>query len=334
MNGSGPGCKVLIIGAGPAGLALAQILRKRGIAYEVFERDDRTRMQGWSVGLDKCLQDLKEILPDDLPALVTASPNFELGKPDSFAFLNGHTKEVLGRVSADDGQGGRLFISTGRANLREILSSKLSISYGKRFQRFDQNSSGVTVYFADGSKAHGSVLIGADGGRSAVRSQLLPGFQAVPSRCVILHGNVDLTPEECRPVLDIANTALLIGEPGLKSYLQLQWYNKDGTSAWNWAVATLSKASESDARHAWAQSASGQELLDYALLATEHFPAYFQHALKKTRAEGIHTPPTTLMETVLPGDSLPEGLITLLGDAAHSMVYDTREWTCITVADE
>ena len=45
--------KVLIVGGGPGGLALAQILRGRGISFEVFERDDRIipRRQGWSVGL-------------------------------------------------------------------------------------------------------------------------------------------------------------------------------------------------------------------------------------------------------------------------------------------
>lgn len=45
--------KVLIIGAGPGGLALAQILRRYGIPYDVFERDDsqRGRKQGWAVAL-------------------------------------------------------------------------------------------------------------------------------------------------------------------------------------------------------------------------------------------------------------------------------------------
>ena len=45
--------KVLIIGSGVAGLCLAQILRKKGIAYEIFERDDGSRSQGWAIALDK-----------------------------------------------------------------------------------------------------------------------------------------------------------------------------------------------------------------------------------------------------------------------------------------
>lgn len=44
--------KVLIIGAGVAGLSLAQILRKEGILSEIFERDDGTRTQGWTIALD------------------------------------------------------------------------------------------------------------------------------------------------------------------------------------------------------------------------------------------------------------------------------------------
>lgn len=45
--------KVLIIGAGPGGLVLAQILRHQNIPYEIFERDldQTTRHQGWAVAL-------------------------------------------------------------------------------------------------------------------------------------------------------------------------------------------------------------------------------------------------------------------------------------------
>ena len=45
--------KIIIVGGGVSGLALAQIFRNHGIDYEVFEKDDGTNTYGWSLGLDK-----------------------------------------------------------------------------------------------------------------------------------------------------------------------------------------------------------------------------------------------------------------------------------------
>ena len=47
---------VLIAGAGLGGLSLAQCLRKQGISFEIFERDENenARFQGWAIGLHTC----------------------------------------------------------------------------------------------------------------------------------------------------------------------------------------------------------------------------------------------------------------------------------------
>lgn len=48
---------ILIVGAGLAGLALAQILKSNGISFQIFERDQapNSRLQGWAVALTQCV---------------------------------------------------------------------------------------------------------------------------------------------------------------------------------------------------------------------------------------------------------------------------------------
>lgn len=47
--------RVLIVGAGLGGLALAQVLMKHGVEFEIFDRDESefSRRQGWAIGINK-----------------------------------------------------------------------------------------------------------------------------------------------------------------------------------------------------------------------------------------------------------------------------------------
>jgi monoamine oxidase len=51
------GTKVIIIGSGLSGAALAQILRKENVDLQIFDRDDGTRSQGWTISLDEFVDD-------------------------------------------------------------------------------------------------------------------------------------------------------------------------------------------------------------------------------------------------------------------------------------
>lgn len=44
---------VLIVGGSVGGLSLAQCLRKLGVSFEIFERDESpdSRFQGWAIGI-------------------------------------------------------------------------------------------------------------------------------------------------------------------------------------------------------------------------------------------------------------------------------------------
>jgi 2-polyprenyl-6-methoxyphenol hydroxylase-like FAD-dependent oxidoreductase len=73
-------------------------------------------------------------------------------------------------------------IALRRSALNTILMEEAgdSVHMGTRFTSFEQDSSGVTARFADGSAVRGDVLIGADGLRSAVRAELRRGYEAPP----------------------------------------------------------------------------------------------------------------------------------------------------------
>ena len=67
----------------------------------------------------------------------------------------------------------------------------------------------------------------------------------------------------------------------------------------------------------WAFKATRDELLDEARSLISNLPARFRTIVDKATPEGIRVPPIRMYTLLL--DSLPEGRVTLLGDAAHAM---------------
>jgi flavin-dependent dehydrogenase len=59
---------VIIVGGGIVGLSLAQALKKEGIAFQVFERDEHivSRAAGWGITIHWALPALESCLPPDL----------------------------------------------------------------------------------------------------------------------------------------------------------------------------------------------------------------------------------------------------------------------------
>src|SRR5579883_3491134 len=143
--------KVLIIGAGTGGLALAQGLKAAGVQVEVYERDHSPtdRLQGYRLSINPTgRRALKACLPDAVYAKFIASS----AKPSqSVTFLDHRLRRLLGfEIPQHEGSDVDNERPIARLALRRVLLDGLGqiVRFGKKFVAFeDASGGGVTARF-------------------------------------------------------------------------------------------------------------------------------------------------------------------------------------------
>ncbi len=159
--------RALIIGGSLAGMFAAHLLRQNGWRVDVFERSTEDLAgRGAGLGSHEALIEILKRIGIDMSA--------PLGVPiPRYVWLDRE-----GGVVADVPRP-RLMTAWSRLYrpLKELLPREL-YHPAKSLQRVEQDGKSVTAIFADGTRETGDLLIGADGSRSAVRTQLAP--QAKP----------------------------------------------------------------------------------------------------------------------------------------------------------
>jgi 2-polyprenyl-6-methoxyphenol hydroxylase-like FAD-dependent oxidoreductase len=156
--------KILVVGGGIGGLALAAVLRRDGHEVEAFER--ATALEEVGAGLS--------MAPNALAALD------QLGAGEEIRRRGGVARRILvrarsGKILSDVDAEGRRWEVVGvhRADLQAVLMQVAGeVAFGCRVTGFDEAPDGVAVRLDDGAEPEGDVLIGADGIRSTVRAQL------------------------------------------------------------------------------------------------------------------------------------------------------------------
>ncbi|CAG8844237.1 19313_t:CDS:2, partial [Racocetra persica] len=68
-------------------------------------------------------------------------------------------------------------IVTYRNRLRDVLLEGVDIQWGKKCIRYEETDDGVWVFFEDGTREFGDLLIGADGINSPIRKQKIPDLK-------------------------------------------------------------------------------------------------------------------------------------------------------------
>lgn len=174
---------ILIVGGGIGGLTAALALLRQGKRVSVFESAPAigdvgagislgpTASRGlYSLGLEQALREKGDRPGDTLTTTrqVSAALHYQTGEVLGGAFKDRQWKpEDLGPTHVIH-----------RADLFTILQDAVlalapdALHLGHEFESFAQDADGVTVRFADGRTAHGSTLIGCDGIRSSVRTQM------------------------------------------------------------------------------------------------------------------------------------------------------------------
>ena len=159
------GKQVAILGAGPVGLAIANLLQQKAVAVTVYERDHDARARIWGGTLDLHANTGQQALQK----AGLLERYFAMGKP-------------MGRTVVD-AQGQLLFTvppndespEINRNNLRTILLNNLTsdtVAWNSKFTGLEEQAAQWLLHFEDGKTATADFVIVANGGMSNARSQV------------------------------------------------------------------------------------------------------------------------------------------------------------------
>ncbi|GAB7355307.1 hypothetical protein MBLNU459_g5841t1 [Dothideomycetes sp. NU459] len=189
--------RVLIIGAGVGGLALAQGLRKSPIPFHIFERDPSAdyRPQGYRLKINgDGAEALKSILSaQDFERFTRTCAESFPGETNINALDGGI---IASRAGAGSRPGPVPYIAD-RTVLRDILMSGLQndISFGKQLTSYQVLDDKLVAHFGDGTSEEGALIVGADGVRSSVRKQYQPDHKPVDTNGTCIYGKTPMSKE-------------------------------------------------------------------------------------------------------------------------------------------
>lgn len=165
--------KILIIGGGIAGNALALFLQKAGIDCAVYEA--HKRLDGFGGGLG--------LAPNGMNVLAALGLAEKTQQRGTMALENVFYNQrgvILARLKNGNTQKfGQPAMSMMRTVLNDVLREAVEqqgipIEYEKRLNTITCDATKVMAHFEDGTSAEGNLLIGADGIHSKTRRIILP----------------------------------------------------------------------------------------------------------------------------------------------------------------
>lgn len=206
---------IIISGTGPAALLLAQALLRASppLPFRLYERDQSMtyRAQGYRFVVNgRGVKSCREVLsPEHFDLLRGTCGDIQTPTPRRLDALAG--TPLPGFDMKFDRNKGEEPLKADRTLMRQALFKGLEdyTTFGKEIVGYEtltaakdgsgstnaaDDNSGVLVRFSDNSTVRGSLLVGADGGFSRIRSQLVPDVQILDCGLRMVLGKTPLTP--------------------------------------------------------------------------------------------------------------------------------------------
>lgn len=173
--------RVVIVGAGPAGLGLHHLLRARGHEVHLIERARSFDRIGYGIGLwGNAWRILEQVgVADAVSRSATAVDHWQLRDAAGRVLGDVRLQPTPGRKTTAAGAEPRPFSVIHRAELHNALWAGVpdaAVTMGTTVDAVEQGDGGVTLMLSDGSRQRADVLVGADGVHSRVR-QLVFGVE-------------------------------------------------------------------------------------------------------------------------------------------------------------
>jgi 2-polyprenyl-6-methoxyphenol hydroxylase-like FAD-dependent oxidoreductase len=165
----------VIVGAGPTGLTLARELQARGAPFRLLEKE-ATLMRG---SRGKGIQPRTQEVLDDLGLIgrFQASgreyPELLIHLPDGGTM----TRSMFERTDPTPSAPYPNPLMVPQWRTAELLADGVPIEFGAGVSSLTQDERGVHLTLDDGSTITARYVVGADGGRSAIRRSLGVGFE-------------------------------------------------------------------------------------------------------------------------------------------------------------
>ncbi|KAJ7473813.1 putative kynurenine 3-monooxygenase [Mycena galericulata] len=320
---------VLIIGGGLAGPCLALSLARRNIRSTIFEIRPTRSDSGGSISLG----------PNALQVLDRYAGVYDQIRAAGFSYHRvgayADDGEKFGEIAAgEEGKGdeGYPSVRVMRSTLHTVLldageemGDMITVKWGAKLSRIEEDEQGVTAYFEDGSEAQGDILIGADGMHSKVR-QLVLGPQAptptFDGLCIV-YGFLPAS-SAISPSADFTFPAFMFTPSGMFMTMPI---DPEGTTlAW-----VINQSAEERSREEWrALERSGEAVrlakADYDDIQTQPVRSLLDNAdATNARLWAAYSIPD------LPKWHTPR--VCLIGDAAHGLPPNGAQGSAMAFED-